>query len=182
MSRIGRKPIPLPSGVDVTLTDHVVSVKGPRGALTQHVPNAIDVARESDSLLVTRQSDEPDVRALHGLIRSLLANMVTGVHAGFAKTLIIQGVGYRAIKDGRNLRLTVGYSHPVDILAPDGIEFEVPVPTRVIVGGIDKQVVGEVASKIRAVRPPEPYLGKGVRYEDEVIRRKAGKAGRVGAK
>jgi large subunit ribosomal protein L6 len=189
MSRIGRKPISVPAGVDITIdgaaTDdagQTVNVKGPRGQLSRTVPPAINVARDNGTLLVTRASDEPNVRALHGLIRSLVANMVTGVSAGFTRTLVINGVGYRAAKDGNNLRLTVGYSHPVDIIAPTGISFDVPAPTRVIVNGIDKEQVGEIAAKIRSVRPPEPYLGKGIKYEDEVIRRKAGKAGKVGGK
>jgi large subunit ribosomal protein L6 len=146
------------------------------------VPASIKVAREDGALLVTRDSDEPNVRALHGLIRSLISNMVVGVSAGFTRTLVINGVGYRATKDGNNLRLTVGYSHPVDIPAPAGISFDVPAPTRVVVNGIDKELVGEIAAKIRSVRPPEPYLGKGIKYENEVIRRKAGKAGKVGGK
>jgi large subunit ribosomal protein L6 len=182
MSRIGRKPIPLPGGVAVELNDGHVTVRGPRGELARAIPPAITVTQEDGTLLVTRASDEPNVRALHGLIRSLLANMVVGVSAGFAKTLVINGVGYRAAKDGNNLRLAVGYSHPVDIPARPGINFDVPVPTRVVVNGIDKELVGEVAAKIRSTRPPEPYLGKGIRYEDEVIRRKAGKAGKVGGK
>ncbi|GAC1445830.1 MAG: 50S ribosomal protein L6 [Chloroflexota bacterium] len=182
MSRIGRRPVALPSGVNVAVENGSIVVKGPRGELTQAVPTAIVISQEDGSLQVTRHSDEPNVRALHGLIRSLVANMVTGVSTGFTRTLVINGVGYRATKDGNNLRLAVGYSHPVEIPAPPGITFEVPVPTRVIVGGSDKQVVGEVSSKIRAVRPPEPYLGKGIRYENEVVRRKAGKAGKVGGK
>lgn len=182
MSRIGRRPIPVPTGVDITLEHAAVTVKGPRGELFQRVPAAISVEREDGVLQVNRDSDEPNVRALHGLIRSLLANMVTGVSAGFTKVLVINGVGYRATKDGDNLRLAVGYSHPVEIPAPPGITFDVPAPTRVVVGGIDKELVGEVAAKIRSVRPPEPYLGKGIRYENEVVRRKAGKAGKVGGK
>jgi large subunit ribosomal protein L6 len=182
MSRIGRKPVPLPAGVEIQLEAGQVRVRGPRGELEQRIPPAITVAQEDGSLVVKRGSDEPNVRALHGLVRSLLANMVTGVTAGFTRVLVINGVGYRATKDGDNLRLAVGYSHPVEIVAPEGITFTVPVPTRVEVGGINKEVVGEVAAKIRSVRPPEPYLGKGIKYEDEVIRRKAGKAGKVGGK
>jgi large subunit ribosomal protein L6 len=182
MSRIGRRPIQVPGGVIVSIAGGGVTVKGPRGELSQSVPASIAVDQTDGILHVTRSSDEPNVRALHGLIRSLVANMVTGVTDGFSKTLVITGVGYRATKDGNNLRLAVGYSHPVDIIAPEGITFDVPAPTRVIVAGISKEVVGEVASKVRAVRPPEPYLGKGIRYENEVIRRKAGKAGKVGGK
>ncbi|MGI8968384.1 MAG: 50S ribosomal protein L6 [Chloroflexota bacterium] len=182
MSRIGRKPIPIPDGVSVALEGAQVTVTGPRGAMAQAVPGRISVAQEDGHLLVSRASDEPNVRALHGLIRSLVANMVTGVSAGFTKTLVINGVGYRATKDGNNLRLAVGYSHPVEIAAPQGITFDVPAPTRVIVGGNSKEMVGEIAAKVRSVRPPEPYLGKGIRYENEVVRRKAGKAGKVGGK
>lgn len=182
MSRIGRKPIDVPAGVDITLERGAVLVKGPRGQMEQALPDTITVERQNGTLMVQRANDEPNVRALHGLIRSLLANMVTGVTTGFTKTLVINGVGYRATKDGNNLRLAVGYSHPVDITAPTGITFDVPAPTRVLVQGIDKEQVGEIAAKIRSIRPPEPYLGKGIKYEDEVIRRKAGKAGKVGGK
>lgn len=182
MSRIGRKPIPVPTGVDITLSDGTVRVKGPKGELSQDVPPSITVEHGDGTLVVRRSSDDPQSRALHGLVRSLLANMVTGVTTGFTKTLVISGVGYRAAKEGKGLRLAVGYSHPVDVSAPEGITFEIPAPTRVEVSGINKELVGEVASKIRAVRPPEPYLGKGIKYEDEVIRRKPGKAGKVGGK
>jgi large subunit ribosomal protein L6 len=182
MSRIGRLPIPVPSGVTIAVAGDTVTVTGPRGELSQAVPASISLEQVDGTVQVTRASDEPNVRALHGLIRSLLANMVTGVTTGFTKTLVINGVGYRATKDGNNLRLAVGYSHPVDIPAPTGINFDVPAPTRVVVGGNDKESVGEIAAKIRSVRPPEPYLGKGIRYENEVIRRKAGKAGKVGGK
>lgn len=182
MSRIGRKPIQVPPGVEVTLSPDAVRVKGPRGEMNQPLPGGISVSQQDGTLLVSRENDQPNLRALHGLVRSLLANMVTGVTAGFTKILVINGVGYRATKDGTNLRLAVGYSHPVDIPAPEGISFEVPAPTRVEVSGINKELVGEVAAKIRAVRPPEPYLGKGIKYESEVIRRKAGKAGKVGGR
>lgn len=182
MSRIGRKPIGVPAGVEVTIAGDVVKVKGPRGEMNQAVPSSITVGQQDGTLVVTRDNDQPHVRALHGLIRSLLANMVTGVTAGFTKVLVINGVGYRATKDGNNLRLAVGYSHPVDIAAPEGIAFNVPAPTRIEVTGINKELVGEVAAKIRSVRPPEPYLGKGIKYETEVIRRKAGKAGKVGGR
>ena len=182
MSRIGRKPVPLPTGVTVTVNEGAVSVAGPRGQLSKPVPSAITIGQEDGTIVVTRANDEPEVRALHGLMRSLVNNMVTGVNTGFTKVLVINGVGYRAAKNGDTLRLTVGYSHPVDIPAPQGITFNVPAPTRVEVTGIDKELVGEIAAKVRAVRPPEPYLGKGIKYEDEVIRRKAGKAGKVGGK
>lgn len=182
MSRIGRRPVDIPSGVSVAIADATVRVKGPGGELAQKVPAAISVAQEDGTVVVTRASDEPDVRALHGLIRSLVANMVTGVSTGFTKVLLISGVGYRASLQGKDLRLTVGYSHPVDIPAPPGITFAVPIPTRIEISGIDKQLVGETAAKVRSTRPPEPYLGKGIRYENEVVRRKAGKAGKVGGK
>ena len=182
MSRIGRKPVALPAGVQVAIADGSIAVTGPRGAMLQAVPQSIGITQDDGTLLVTRSSDEPNVRALHGLIRSLVANMVTGVTTGFTKTLVITGVGYRATKEGNNLRLAVGYSHPVEIAAPEGITFDVPAPTRVVVGGNSKEQVGELAAKIRSVRPPEPYLGKGIRYDNEVIRRKAGKAGKVGGK
>jgi large subunit ribosomal protein L6 len=182
MSRVGRKPVPLPSGVEVSIGERDVTVKGSKGQLAQRIPGPITVTQEDGTLVVRRASDAPDDRALHGLIRSLLANMVTGVTTGFTKVLVITGVGYRAAKDGNNLRLTVGYSHPVDVPAPEGISFNVPAPTRIEVSGINKELVGEVAARIRSVRPPEPYLGKGIRYENEVIRRKAGKAGKVGGK
>jgi large subunit ribosomal protein L6 len=168
--------------VTIAVNNDVITISGPRGQLEQRVPERISVVQDDGTLTVHRESDEPQVRALHGLIRSLAANMVTGVTNGFTKVLVINGVGYRATKEGNNLRLAVGYSHPVEIPAPDGITFNVPAPTRIEVSGIDKELVGEVAAKIRSVRPPEPYLGKGIRYENEVIRRKAGKAGKVGGK
>jgi large subunit ribosomal protein L6 len=182
MSRIGRLPIPVPAGATIEIEERAVSVKGPRGQLSWTLPEGISVAQDDGTLRVTRGSDEGNVRSLHGLSRALLSNMVTGVTNGFSRVLVINGVGYRATKDGNNLRLALGYSHPVEIVAPEGITFDVPVPTRVIVNGINKELVGEVAAKIRSKRPPEPYLGKGIRYEDEVIRRKAGKAGKVGGK
>ncbi|MGH2447876.1 MAG: 50S ribosomal protein L6 [Chloroflexota bacterium] len=180
MSRIGKLPIQLPGAVEFSVQGDMVTVKGPKGELRQRIPEPITLQRENGTVLVQRPSDEPRERALHGLVRALLANMVTGVSQGFQRELAISGVGYRAAKEGNNLRLAVGYSHPVDITAPQGIAFEVPTPTRIVVTGIDKQAVGETAAKIRAVRPPEPYLGKGIRYENEVVRRKAGKAGKVG--
>ena len=181
MSRIGRKPVTVPSGVEITQADGKVTVKGPKGQLSQSVPSAITLNLQDNVLEVQRASDEGSVRALHGLMRSLVANMVTGVTDGFTKTLDIVGVGYRAQKTGNNLTLALGYSHPIEVTPPPGIEFTVESPTRVIVGGIDKQLVGETAARIRRIRKPEPYKGKGVRYSDEVVRRKAGKAGRAGA-
>ncbi|MEZ5121880.1 MAG: 50S ribosomal protein L6 [Solirubrobacterales bacterium] len=175
MSRIGRKPIPVPAGVTVTIDPDVVRVHGPRGELQERIHRDITVAREGDELLVTRPTDRGEHRALHGLTRSLVANMVEGVTAGYTKTLEIQGVGYRAQLKGRDLEMALGYSHPVPIKAPEGIEFEVPTPTRVIVKGISKQLVGEVAANIRKQRPPEPYKGKGIRYEGEYVARKVGK-------
>ena len=175
MSRIGRAPIPVPSGVQVTIEPELVSVSGPRGALAERIPLDISVVQEDDRLLVTRPTDRGEHRALHGLTRSLIANMVTGVTDGFEKRLEIQGVGYRAQLRGRDLELALGYSHPVNIIAPEGIEFEVPQPTRVVVRGNSKQQVGEVAAKIRKQRPPEPYKGKGIRYEGEYVARKVGK-------
>jgi large subunit ribosomal protein L6 len=175
MSRIGRKPIPLPEGVTIAIEPELVRVNGPRGELTERVPRAIDVEQADGELRVTRPTDRAEHRALHGLTRSLVANMVEGVTAGFEKRLEIQGVGYRAQLKGRDLELALGYSHPVPIKAPDGIEFEVPQPTRVVVRGISKQLVGETAAIIRKQRPPEPYKGKGIRYEGEYVARKVGK-------
>ena len=175
MSRIGKKPIPIPSGVTVTIEPEVVRVAGPRGDLAERKSRSIEVREEDGTLVVTRPTDRAEHRALHGLTRSLVANMVQGVTEGFSKTLEIQGVGYRATLKGRNLELAVGKSHPVSIEAPTGIEFEVPVPTRVTVKGNNKQVVGEVAANIRKQRPPEPYKGKGIRYEGEYVARKVGK-------
>jgi large subunit ribosomal protein L6 len=175
MSRIGRKPIPVPAGVTVTVEPEVVRVAGPRGVLAVRKPRSIEIRREGDDLLVSRPTDRAEHRALHGLTRSLVANMVEGVTTGFTKTLEIQGVGYRAQLKGRDLELALGYSHPVPIKAPEGIEFEVPLPTRVIVKGNSKQQVGEIAAIIRKQRPPEPYKGKGIRYEGEYVARKVGK-------
>jgi large subunit ribosomal protein L6 len=177
MSRIGRSPIALPSSVTVTLTGANVQVKGPQGTLERKLPEGITIAQEGDELLVSRPDDERHHRALHGLSRSLVANMVSGVTDGFSKELEIVGVGYRAIAKGpSNLELALGYSHPVLVDAPAGITFEVPVPTRIIVKGIDKEQVGQVAANIRKLRKPEPYKGKGVRYAGERVLRKAGKA------
>jgi large subunit ribosomal protein L6 len=175
MSRIGRKPIPVPSTVTIAIEPELVRVNGPRGELSERIHRDITVVREGEELRVTRPTDRGEHRALHGLTRSLVANMVEGVTAGFQKNLEIQGVGYRAQLRGRDLELALGYSHPVSIKAPDGIEFEVPQPTRVVVKGISKQLVGEVAAKIRKQRPPEPYKGKGIRYEGEYVARKVGK-------
>jgi large subunit ribosomal protein L6 len=175
MSRIGKKPIPVPTGVTVTIEPEIVRVAGPRGDLQERKHRAIEVRHEGEELLVTRPTDRAEHRALHGLTRSLIANMVTGVTDGFSKTLEIQGVGYRAQLKGADLELALGYSHPVPIKAPQGIEFEVPQPTRVIIKGNSKQQVGEVAAVIRKQRPPEPYKGKGIRYEGEYVARKVGK-------
>jgi len=175
MSRIGRAPITVPSGVEVTIEPELVSVNGPKGALSERIPRDINVAREDDRLLVTRPTDRNEHRALHGLVRTLVANMVIGVTDGYEKRLEIQGVGYRAQLRGRDLELALGYSHAVHVAAPEGIEFEVPQPTRVVVRGISKQQVGEVAAYIRKQRPPEPYKGRGIRYEGEVVARKVGK-------
>ena len=177
MSRIGRAPIPVPNGVQINVTDRHVSVKGPQGTLERDIPGQITVRQDGDVLLVERPDDERENRALHGLTRSLVANMVTGVSAGFTKELEIVGVGYRATAKGPNaLELALGFSHPVVVDAPEGITFEVPVPTRIIVKGIDKERVGQVAADIRKLRKPEPYKGKGVRYANERVQRKAGKA------
>jgi large subunit ribosomal protein L6 len=175
MSRIGKKPIPLPTGVTVSIEPELVQVNGPRGTLSERVPRDITVAQDGELLLVSRPTDRGEHRALHGLTRSLVANMVEGVTTGFQKTLEIQGVGYRAALKGRDLELALGYSHPVSVKAPEGIEFEVPQPTRVIVKGNSKQQVGELAANIRKKRPPEPYKGKGIRYEGEYVARKVGK-------
>jgi large subunit ribosomal protein L6 len=175
MSRIGKKPISVPTGVTVTIDPGVVRVHGPNGELSERIHRDITVAQEGEEILVTRPTDRGEHRALHGLTRSLVANMVEGVTDGFQKTLEIQGVGYRAQLKGRDLELALGYSHAVPVKAPEGIEFEVPQPTRVIVRGISKQAVGEVAAFIRKQRPPEPYKGKGIRYEGEYVARKVGK-------
>ena len=180
MSRIGRQPIPLPSDVTVTIEPELVTVKGPGGELSERIARDITVeqtAAESgvQQLVVTRPTDRGEHRALHGLTRSLVANMVTGVTTGFQKSLEIQGVGYRAALKGRDLELALGYSHPVEIKAPDGISFEVPQPTRITVKGASKQQVGEIAAQIRKQRKPEPYKGKGIRYEGEYVAKKVGK-------
>ena len=175
MSRIGRKPIAVPDGVTIDVKPGRVAVKGPRGELSQAVSPAMKVTQSNGDLTVERPTDRGEHRALHGLTRSLIANMVEGVTDGFEKRLEIQGVGYRAQLRGRDLELALGYSHPVEVDAPEGIEFEVPAPTQVVVRGIDKQLVGEIAARIRRSRPPEPYKGKGIRYAGEHVRRKVGK-------
>jgi large subunit ribosomal protein L6 len=175
MSRIGRQPIPIPDGVDVDIAPGRVAVKGPRGELTQAVSHEMKLELTDGTLTVSRPTDRGPHRALHGLTRSLVANMVEGVTNGYERRLEIRGVGYRARLQGRTLELNVGFSHPVSVEAPEGIEFEVPQPTQVIVRGIDKQLVGETAARIRRLRPPEPYKGKGIRYAGEQIRRKVGK-------
>jgi large subunit ribosomal protein L6 len=177
MSRIGKAPIPVPSGVDITLDGRVVRVKGPQGSLEREIPGEITVRQEDSTLLVERPNDERQNRALHGLTRSLVNNMVVGVTTGFSKELEIVGVGYRAAAPSpTRLDLALGFSHPVAVDAPAGISFECPLPTRIIVKGIDKELVGQVAANIRKIRKPEPYKGKGVRYAGEVVQRKAGKA------
>ncbi len=175
MSRIGKLPIEIPSGVDVQIEKGSVTVKGPKGELSQAVSRDLSFEREDGRLLVKRPTDRGEHRALHGLTRSLVFNMVQGVTEGFEKRLEIQGVGYRAQLRGNTLELALGYSHPVRVEAPAGIDFEVPVPTQIIVRGIDKQQVGEIAAQIRKLRPPEPYKGKGVRYAGEYVARKVGK-------
>jgi large subunit ribosomal protein L6 len=179
MSRIGRLPIPVPSGVEVTLDGQAVTVKGPKGTLSHTVPAPITIERADDgTLLVSRPDDERESRSLHGLTRSLVANMVTGVTDGYAKGMEIRGVGYRVAAKGSDLEFALGYSHPVPVAAPEGISFEVQSPTRFVVRGIDKQKVGEVAANIRKLRKPDPYKGKGVRYEGEQIKLKVGKTGK----
>ena len=182
MSRIGRLPIPVPSGVDVDIDGRRVTVTGPKGTLSRDLPPVISVAREGDEVVVTRPTEDKLHKSLHGLTRTLVANMVVGVTTGYRKGLEIHGVGYRAQKIGEKLQLALGYSHPVEIDPPQGISFELENPTRLAVVGIDKELVGQVAARIRATRKPEPYKGKGVRYAGEQVRRKAGKAGKIGAK
>lgn len=178
MSRVGYSPVPVPSGVEVTISGGMITVTGPKGELGLELPEPITVAREGDSLLVERPDDQRHHRALHGLIRSLVNNMVIGVSEGYRRQLEIVGVGYRAnAKSADTLELQLGFSHPVEVKAPEGVTFEVPQPTRIDVIGIDKQAVGQVAADIRSLRKPEPYKGKGVRYVGEHVRRKAGKAG-----
>src|SRR6186713_1891544 len=182
MSRIGRLPIPVPSGVDVSIEGATVSVKGPKGSLSRDIAPQLTIVREDGTLRVERPDDGKQSRELHGLTRTLVANMVTGVTTGYRKGLEITGVGYRAQLVGNKLQLNLGYSHPIEIDPPKGISFEVETPIKLAVVGIDKELVGHYAAKVRATRKPEPYKGKGVRYSGEVIRRKAGKAGKIGGK
>jgi large subunit ribosomal protein L6 len=183
MSRIGRAPITTPAGVKVEVAaDNTVTVTGPKGSLTHAFPSAISFTQEGATITVARSDDSKPSKSLHGLSRTLLNNMAQGVSGGFTKTLEINGVGYRVAKVGDHLVFSVGYSHPVMVVPPSGISFTVETPTRLTVNGIDKQLVGQVAANIRSIRKPEPYKGKGIKYADEVIRRKAGKAGKVGGK
>ncbi len=179
MSRIGKKPISVPSGVEVKVEPgNLVTVKGPKGQLTRQVPSCLEIKMEDGQVSVLRPSERKEHRSMHGLGRTILANMVEGVSQGFSKNLELVGVGYRAALQGKNLVLNVGYSQPVQLTPEEGIEIEVPAPTKVIVKGIDKEKVGDTAARIRRVRPPEPYKGKGIKYEQEYIRRKVGKAGK----
>ena len=182
MSRIGRLPIPVPSGVDVTIDGRTVTVKGPKGSLSRSLHPDITVSREDANLVVTRPTEQKNHKQLHGLTRTLVNNMVVGVTDGYRKGLEITGVGYRAALSGKKLQLNLGYSHQIEIDPPEGITFEVENPTRLAVVGIDKELVGQIAAKVRSTRKPEPYKGKGVRYAGEYIRRKAGKAGKIGGK
>ncbi len=182
MSRIGRLPITVPSGVDVTIDGRTVTVKGPKGTLSRALHPDMTLSREDETLVVTRPTEQKTHRQLHGLTRTLVNNMVVGVTDGYRKGLEITGVGYRAALSGRKLTLNLGYSHPIEIEPPEGITFEVENPTRLAVVGIDKELVGQIAAKVRSTRKPEPYKGKGVRYSGEYIRRKAGKAGKIGGK
>lgn len=181
MSRVGQSPIQIPDGVDVTVSSGKVTVKGPKGQLERTLPEEIKVSRSEDVITLERSNEVRETKALHGLYRSLIFNMVEGVTKGYERALEIHGVGYRAQKQGNDLELSVGFSHPVKQTAPPGIEFEVPQPTRIVVKGIDKELVGQVAAEIRAVRKPEPYKAKGIRYEGEHVRRKSGKAAKAGA-
>jgi large subunit ribosomal protein L6 len=178
MSRIGRKLIPVPAGVDVTITGQTVSVKGPKGTLSHVLAEPITVRQENGELAVERPNDERKAKELHGLSRTLVANMVVGVTDGYRKSLEISGTGYRVQQKGTDLEFALGFSHPVTVVAPEGITFTVERPTLFHIAGIDKQLVGEIAAKIRKIRPPEPYKGKGIKYQGEIIRRKAGKAGK----
>lgn len=180
MSRIGRLPVTIPAGVEVKIDGNVVEVKGPKGCLIKEMHPELGLTLEDDKIVVSRPSDEKKYRALHGLTRALLQNMVEGVTHGFKKNLELVGVGYRAAKQDKKLVLTVGYAHPREIIPEEGLEIEVPAPNKIVVSGIDKEKVGALAARIRAVRKPEPYKGKGIKYEDEVVKRKAGKAGTKG--
>ena len=177
MSRIGRKPVVIPAGVEVKLDGHTLTVKGPKGTLTRTFHNRMNIAVENNEIIVTRPTDDKEDRSLHGLTRTLIHNMVEGVTNGFKKELEINGVGYRAAKEGKNLVLNIGYSHQVIVPEVDGITIEVPAPNKVVIVGCDKQQVGQFAAEVREKRPPEPYKGKGIKYVDEVIRRKVGKTG-----
>jgi large subunit ribosomal protein L6 len=181
MSRVGKQPISVPSGVDITIEGQLVSVKGPKGTLARTFPEEVTFALEDGEVRVERPADDRRSRAMHGLSRALLANMVTGVSEGYRRELQLVGVGYRAALRGQDLELQVGFSHPVSVAPPEGVSFEVPEPTKVVVSGIDKERVGQASADIRKIRPPEPYKGKGIRYVDEYVRRKAGKAGVPGA-
>ena len=178
MSRIGNKPITVPDGVEVKIDDHKITVKGPKGSLEREVHKNISLELDGNILTVTRKNDEPSNKSLHGLTRTLIQNMIIGVKEEFSKELQINGVGYRVAKQGNDLNLTLGYSHPVIYKAPQGISFDVPNPNTIIVKGIDKELVGQTAAEIRTTRPPEVYRGKGIKYADEVIRRKVGKTGK----
>ncbi|TSC66749.1 MAG: large subunit ribosomal protein L6 [Microgenomates group bacterium Gr01-1014_80] len=181
MSRIGNAPILIPAGITVEKTEGRIIVNGEKGRLETNLDSRIEVDIKDGQVLVSRKNEEKATKAMHGLTRALIANMVLGVEKGWSKNLELSGVGFRAQTDGSKLTLTIGFSHPVDVQAPEGIQFEVKDNTRITVSGIDKQLVGETSAKIRAIKPPEPYKGKGIRYEGEYIRRKAGKAGKVGA-
>ncbi len=182
MSRIGKMPITVPAGVTVTIENNFVTVKGPKGELSRQINKNMKLTLDNGVLTVERPSDEKEDRAMHGLSRTLINNMIIGVTQGFSKTLEINGVGYRAAKQGQNINFTLGFSHPVVKEPPAGITFEVPAPNKIVVSGADKEVVGAVAAEIRTLRPPEPYKGKGIRYEGEYVRRKIGKAGAKGKK
>lgn len=182
MSRIGKMPITVPAGVTVTIEDNFVTVKGPKGELSRHINKNMKLTLDNGVLTVERPDDEKESRAMHGLSRTLINNMVVGVSTGFSKTLEINGVGYRCALQGKNINFTLGFSHPVVKEPPAGITFEVPAPTKIVVSGADKEVVGAVAAEIRNLRPPEPYKGKGIRYQGEFVRRKMGKAGAKGKK
>ena len=181
MSRVGQAPIPIPSGVQVSITAGRITVNGAKGELQRSIPEEIAVEQRDEELVVTRTKETREAKALHGLIRSLIANMIQGVTEGYEKRLEIHGVGYRATKQGNDIELAVGFSHTVKKAAPDGIEFEVPAPTRITVKGVDKELVGQTAAEIRAIKKPEPYKAKGIRYEGEHVRRKGGKAAKAGA-